>query len=477
MKNCLKLVSSFLLLVASPLSAITIACKPPKISQDNNDIYNLTFGNPVFKNSSPIDWSTNRLARTHNQNTNFFDLLSGQGSYSVQAPDSYFYQWKHDVADKLKAIYDSIKNANSEPIFGDGVQLAKTVERYSSYSVNSSPSYVSNYTRMINQTLSDDINPANASWWKPVYHYHGQNWRVIFQNLFAVFQKYNTYLAQPSHSYQNYFSVFLRYVDNVGYTSNISDFHFFVKMMDLYKVLFGLLSPRAVARLVGNFIFDPQTESSSGRTINEETNTGRLETNMIFFGHDFNRKTDEDTYEYKLGWSSTLDQAKTLVHEFGHALGYLLWYAPDKIMPSQQHTSRKYLNWIKLPTGYAYGNFNFSPWDYFVSAVGNDVWQELLPHIKPSSTTLDVTKLYSKYATYINTIITYSIVRSNYGRTFSSSDKRLTNGEIQPEAFAEWILTPKSQRSQGWQVLDHIFGGLQASSFINEYDGHNRLES
>ena len=250
------------ILVASPLSIVTTACEPKnKISQDSNNIYNLSFQKPIFKNSSPVAWSKkSSFVQQHHINTNFFLLLAGE-----QQPESYFYKWQQEVGNKLKHIYHAIKDATSEPIFGDGIQLAKTMEKYSDYS--SSSHYASNYDRILSSKASSLINPIGASWWKTDYYYHGQNWRVILQNLFKVFQKYNDYLV--TQKYENYFSVFLKFINTFGYTSNLSDFHFFVKMMDLYKVLFGLLSPAAVARTVGRFVMGLIDKDKPGETVNE----------------------------------------------------------------------------------------------------------------------------------------------------------------------------------------------------------------
>ena len=400
--------------------------------------------------------------------------MSGKGAFTKENPEPAFYEWKQQVDNKLKTIYNSIKDANSEPIFGDSIQLAKTTELYANYSASST--YLSNYDRILTSKLSSDINPPSESWWKTDYCYHGQNWRVVFQNLFKVFQKYNSYFDQPSHDYQNYFSIFLKYINAFGYASTLSDFHFFVKMMDLYKVLFGLLSPAAVARIVGSFILKPEESNRNGTTISKKQDTNRLETRMIFYSTNFNKITPKRTVSYETGWTAAHNEAKPLIHEFGHALDYLLTYAPEIVTPEQNYSSRKYLDWNQLPPNYNWSYFSKRPFDYLVDAVGNDVWQELLPYIKPYSSGLDINGLYNKYASYINTIITYSLVRSNYGRTFSKESEDINNNEIQAEAFVQWLLTPKSQRSQGWQVLDHVFGGLQASSYINEYDGHNSLQ-
>ena len=473
MKKSLKLLTSFIL-TTNPWLVVTVACDPNKINQNVSNIYNLIFDNPHFKNSHPIEWQKkSSFVQNHHQNTNFFNLLSGHDVYAEENKNSYFYNSKIEVYLKLRNIYNSIPNANSEPIFGDALQLAKTTELYANYSASSS--YLSNYDRILTSKLSSDINPPSESWWKTDYYYHGQNWRVIFKNLFKVFQKYNSYLDQPSHDYQNYFNIFLKYVSTFGYASTLSDFHFFVKVMEVYKILFGLLSPAAVARIVGKFIMKQEKTNVNGTTLSGEFETDRLETQMIFYNPNFNRLTSQKTTSYELGWLAAYSEAEPLVHEFGHALDYLLTCTPQITTPEQDYSTRKYLDWNPLPPTYAWSLFGERPFDYFVDAVGNDVWQELLPYVRSYGSGLSINKLYEKYASFINTIITYSVVRSNYGRTFTKSGENINNNEIQAEAFAQWLLTPKSQRSQGWQVLDHIFGGSEASSYINEYDGHNPL--
>lgn len=473
MKGYLKILSTIIITGTCLLSSVVIACHPEPKTLKITSLYNLTFGLPAFHKSSAINWDAHPLAKARRPYTNFFNLLNQQDDFKRTSHGQKYYKYSIEVWKKLKTVLNEIPNSKNEPLIGDGLQLAKSLESYSNFAV--SPSYVSNYTRILNSKLPADSNRPGHEWWT-TFAYHGQDWRIIFKNLFTVLGGDNDYLATTT-TYTKYFKIYLSLVNSFGYAKTKNDFKFLVQVISLYKILFGLLSPRAVARIADQITLEkPKHPNQDARTESlYDATDQRIKTSMFFYSNKFHLLSNASK-AYREGWWSTYKASSALVHEYGHALDFLLTWVPG-CLSEQKYSARRYLDWKPVPDNYRIATLSPSPADYFVSVTGQEVWQELTWHIKPVDPRLKVKKFYQTFSSYFNTIITYSIVRSNYGRTFGYDLNNMFNPEIQAEAFAQWILTPPSLRTQGWRILDHVFGGLDKTSFSNTFAGHNNLNA
>ncbi|AHF60614.1 hypothetical protein P344_00950 [Spiroplasma mirum ATCC 29335] len=140
--------------------------------------------------------------------------------------------------------------------------------------------------------------------------------------------------------------------------------------------------------------------------------------------------------QYDIGYWPTKIDINILVHEMGHAVSNYLWtYASDR------QYFNKNLDGISTCQSLKYNNptrvrfYNKSPNDYLVHYLGQRAG---IGNGYP---------LQQKLAAW-------SFVQSGYGREGSDIGG---NGELFAEAFAQWLLTPDSQKGLNWQVLNDFY--------------------
>ena len=140
--------------------------------------------------------------------------------------------------------------------------------------------------------------------------------------------------------------------------------------------------------------------------------------------------------QYDIGYWSTKMDINTLVHEMGHAVSNYSW-----IYPSDRQYFNKNLRGIPNCQSLNRGKttrvrfYNKNPDDYLVRYLGQRAG---IGNGYP---------LQQKLAAW-------SFIQSGYGREGSDTDE---NGELFAEAFAQWLLTPDSQKGLNWQVLNDFY--------------------
>ncbi|CAB1055252.1 hypothetical protein [Spiroplasma endosymbiont of Danaus chrysippus] len=138
---------------------------------------------------------------------------------------------------------------------------------------------------------------------------------------------------------------------------------------------------------------------------------------------------------YIFGFWSSKNIVHSLVHEYGHALSNFLSldlkgrqninYFVDNQDTFQLDTY--FCKSLQIPLNKSSQQLN-SPEKYMISSLAN-------------GTKINA-PIYQK-------LLSYAIVRSNYGRT--------SINELFAEGFAQWIETPENQRNIAWEKLDKFF--------------------
>ena len=404
-------------------------------------------------------------------------MLAGQGVFGAKGIPTYI-GYRAEVLKKLQTTYLNLKHVSPPDLQQDGINLAKTMEDYSNYAACKQQK--SNYNRILHIKLKNNLNPEKNKWWVPSFKFKQQNWTKIFQGLLMVLKSNNPkspFLKRAKED--SYFSLFSSVLDQNGHADNLNDFKFLVDCIRMFKILFTIISPQAVARLTSALNLDYQPGSTIGvARFGFDQKIRMLIQDITFFNPLFYSQSELIQPQYQAGWFSTNSPGTVVIHEFGHCLANLL-SLPDQPLSGQVVSDRAHLNATPYlgsddPIIYTY---NELPSNYLVKLIGHNVWQELKPDIKKLNTGLNVDAFYQKFSTYLNMVITYSIVRSIYGRLAEYDNYYYLNEEIEAEAFAQWLLTPPGLRTAGWQELDVAFGSTSTKSFPGFYHGTSPLSA
>lgn len=425
----------------------------------NMDIENLHFEptNPgVTRLNESAPTPITAIARSGGNETSvaiqvIFGLVSFDSATKINYPNDMtgrlnsvnFYKILNDTASGTGMVYRSkiltkfnwsSQTPTEQKIFKD---IAFETEPYDNYQANKSQ------IDLFHKLIQEPAYPNNTqfmSWFSPT---SSVAWNTRFDNLRDYLYDFNNSLPDAA----TLFNVFSGSVLTDQTDGNVLR----EDMMKLYNVLIKITSPTLVSRLVSPYTFQAKSGGAVASTSLETNNVTRKLSQIIkFYTVQFYRASFTAN-QYKLGFWSTTDPGSVLIHEVGHAISNGLWLSG--ILPLSGHSTRFYLNHKSIPLGDSVKiNADPEPDDFIVQALGKTISLKI--------PLINTNPLYGKVAAY-------DIVRSNYGRQQSYGDGRYQNPDIFAEAFASWLLTPDSYKTQGWQLLNNFF----TQTLINKFQG------
>ena len=143
---------------------------------------------------------------------------------------------------------------------------------------------------------------------------------------------------------------------------------------------------------------------------------------------------DTITGSYNSGWWSTDNILSIITHEYGHVLGNFLRLDAANRLKINRTATNEANKWWNSNNSNLLDNDNVN-----IEVVDNDTNYMILALAKNTNIN---NPIYQK-------LLSFAIVRSNYGRT--------SHRDLFAEAFSQWIQTKPHQRNVAWEKLDQFF--------------------